>query len=69
MNIKDDLLTDAQVAEIIGYKRSTLIKNRCLGRNHPPFIKIGRYVLYPKKEVLNWLKSRPLNCEISQDEG
>lgn len=63
--LKEELLSESEVAEIIRYKPSTLKKNRCEGRNHPPFVKVGRKVFYPKKEVLNWLKSHELHRTIS----
>lgn len=58
--IKEDLMSEAEVASILGYKATTLRKNRCLGINHPPFIKIGGLVFYPRKEVMQWIKSFPL---------
>lgn len=43
----------------------TLRKNRSLGKDHPPFIRLSdRRVLYPKKEFERWLESRPLIREI-----
>lgn len=63
--LKEELLSENEVAEIIRYSPNTLKKNRCEGKNHPPFVKVGRKVLYPKTEVLNWLKARTLYEAIS----
>jgi len=60
-----DLLTEIEVAEIIHYSPKTLTKNRCHGKNHPPFIKIGKKVFYPKKELMVWMKSHELRKAIS----
>lgn len=61
---KDDFLTEEQVAEFLRWKKSTLTKNRSLGVQHPPYIKIGRTVLYPISNFKEWIKSQPLHQEI-----
>lgn len=58
--LKEELLSEAEAAEIIQYSPMTLRKNRCIGKNHPPFVKIGRKVLYPRKEIVAWLKSHEI---------
>jgi predicted DNA-binding transcriptional regulator AlpA len=65
LDLKDELLSEEEVAEIIRYSPGTLRKNRCNGKNHPPFVKVGRKVFYPRKEVMNWLKSHELHKAVS----
>lgn len=60
-----DFLTDSDIAEYLRLKVSTVKKNRSIGINHPPFIKIGGRILYPKKEFEHWIKSLELQREIS----
>jgi predicted DNA-binding transcriptional regulator AlpA len=53
------LLTDVQVAEIVGLAPATLRKMR-LASGGPPFRKIGSAVRYELHEVEAWIRSRPL---------
>lgn len=65
MTLQDDYYTDEEVAGFMGISKTSLNQRRCAGRNHPPYIKIGRKILYPKKEFANWLKSHPLKKAIA----
>lgn len=58
-------LSDDQVAEIMGIDKRTLANNRCLGKNHPPYIKIGGRVRYPEEAVIAWLNRFPLRRELA----
>lgn len=58
-------LSDDEVAAIMGIKRSTLQKNRSIGENHPPYIKLGGRVRYPEIEVIKWLEKKPLCRELA----
>jgi len=51
------LLTEAQVAEIIGRGVPTLQKDRVRGTG-PSFVKIGRLVRYRPSDVHAWLAER-----------
>lgn len=62
---KDEYLTEDQVADILLIKKSTLQKNRSLGRNHPPYKKIGARVFYPRKEFDRWFNDQRLHKEIA----
>lgn len=45
--------------------KSTLQGRRSNGEKHPPFIKIGQTVLYPKKQYYEWLKAHAIHTQIS----
>ncbi len=60
----DDYYCDEDVAGFLHWKKSTLVKNRCLGKNHPPFIRVGRTVLYPVKAFKEWMESMRIHKEI-----
>jgi len=54
------LLTEKQAAPYIGMSRSFLRQSRMNGRRHhrtpgPPFLKIGRKVLYLAEDLDTWL--------------
>lgn len=52
--IRPNLLTDDQVAEILGIKPHTLAVWRCKGIG-PKFIRIGRRVRYPEPGINEFL--------------
>lgn len=45
------------VSELMGWSLKTLANYRCEGVG-PPYIKVGRSVLYPKVEFYRWLKEK-----------
>jgi hypothetical protein len=57
MSIKEEYLSEDEIVEVLKIKKTTLAKNRCIGKGHPPFIKCGRAILYPKQEFKNWIKN------------
>lgn len=66
---KDDYFSEDEMADILRIKKSTLTKNRCNGEKHPPFIKFGRVILYPKKEVSEWFGGFTIKREIEHRAG
>lgn len=54
----NELLTDDQVAKLIGVSTQTLSIWRCKGRYNLPFVKIGRLVRYRRRDVDVWLELR-----------
>lgn len=62
----EEFYTEAEMAEMLRIRRATLIKNRCLGRAHPPFKKIGRQILYPKLEYAKWVQGIELKRAIGE---
>jgi Helix-turn-helix domain len=56
--IDDDAMLDAKAAErLIGLRKATLAKMRCVGGG-PPFVKAGRRVLYRRVDLITWLNAR-----------
>jgi hypothetical protein len=56
--IDDDAMLDAEAAErLIGLRKATLAKMRCIGGG-PPFVKAGRRVLYRRADIKAWLDAR-----------
>ena len=56
--IDDDVMLDAHAAErLIGLRKATLAKMRCMGGG-PVFVKAGRRVLYRRGDLLQWLSER-----------
>jgi hypothetical protein len=52
-----EFLTPNEVGELTRKPVASLAVDRCLRRDHPPFLKIGRKILYKKSDVLAWLES------------
>jgi phage pi2 protein 07 len=54
----DGYYSEEEVAAFLKKKKDSLAKDRYVGSNHPPYIKIGAMVCYPKDEFERWLRSR-----------
>jgi excisionase family DNA binding protein len=61
----DRLLSDREVARLIGCARSTLQKDRCSGTGIP-YITIGRQVRYRESDVAAYLAALPKRCSTSE---
>jgi predicted DNA-binding transcriptional regulator AlpA len=58
MTTDDDSSLDVQAAaRLIGLSVATLAKMRCVGGG-PPFLKLGRRVLYRRVDIKAWLDAR-----------
>ncbi len=55
---KDQLLTTAQAAELLGLSETTLSTWRSTRRADVPYLKIGGRVRYKRSEVEAWVKSQ-----------
>lgn len=53
-----DLLTDAQVAQMLDVSPKTLATWRSTGRYALPFLRIGARIRYRRQDVAAWLESR-----------
>ncbi len=53
-----DLLTDAQVAQLLDVSPKTLATWRSTGRYALPFLRIGARIRYRRQDVAAWLESR-----------
>jgi phage pi2 protein 07 len=54
----DGYYSEKEMADLLDLEKDSLAKNRSIGRNHPPYIKIGAMVCYPKDEFERWMRSR-----------
>ncbi len=52
---ENDLMTGDETAKLLRTTRQALAAQRCLRRDHPPYLKFGRRVLYSRDAVLAWL--------------
>lgn len=53
-----DLMTDAQVAQMLDVSTKTLATWRSTGRYALPFLRIGARIRYRRQDVAAWLESR-----------
>ena len=60
MSVK--LLTEKQVAEIIGKSVAWLQRDRWKGDSGLPFYKLGRSVRYAENDVLEWFRKTAKHC-------
>lgn len=59
-------LSEAQAAPRAGLAPSTFAKMRSRGEG-PPYLKVGRMVLYPVDELDAWIQSRVQRCSPTPD--
>lgn len=52
-----DFLTPPELAQWIRKPVASLAVDRCLRRDHPPYVKVGRKVLYRRADVVAWLEA------------
>jgi hypothetical protein len=48
--------------------KKVLAVERCLRRDHPPYFKIGRKILYRRADVLAWLEAHVVNPTTSKND-
>ena len=64
------LLTEGQVAELLGLKPQTLAAWRSTGRVEIPYVKIGKAVRYKPQDVVAYLQDNTcLSTGVSNTEG
>lgn len=61
---KPEYYSESEMADILRVEVKTLRSRRSRGTNHPPYVQIGRYVLYPKELVNKWLMTLPVTWEV-----
>lgn len=61
---REDFYTEDEMCKLLNYKQTTLRKNRCIRKNHPPFMKLGNQIIYPKREYLRWVHSKAVEREL-----
>ena len=52
-----DLMTTEEFAKLRRTTRGVLAVERCQRRDHPPYLKVSRKILYRKSDVLRWLEA------------
>jgi hypothetical protein len=64
--ITDEPIDAAAAAGLMGLAPSTLAKMRCFGGG-PPFLKLGRKVVYRRADLADWLNARRVanTCEAA----
>lgn len=55
-DLLNDLLTCRETATLLRTTPPCLATSRCLKRSTPPFIKVGRRILYRRSAVEKWLE-------------
>jgi hypothetical protein len=55
------LITPSELADFLRKTRGALAVERCQRRDTPPWIKIGRKILYRKEDVLAWLEAHSVS--------
>jgi predicted DNA-binding transcriptional regulator AlpA len=58
---KEDFMVPKELARLLRTTKQALATQRCLRREHPPYVKIGKRILYPRDAVLAWLDSHQVN--------
>jgi predicted DNA-binding transcriptional regulator AlpA len=56
-NLQHRRLRTPDAADYLGYAESTLEKKRLTG-DGPPFIRLGRVIVYDTRDLDNWLAGR-----------
>lgn len=51
-------LSEKEMASMIKVTDRSLKNRRCIGKNHPPFIKVGATILYPESLAHKWLMNK-----------
>lgn len=59
--ISHDYLRPEEVSELIRQPVKSMAVARCTRRDHPPYLKVGRKILYRRADVLAWLDAHIVN--------
>lgn len=54
--LMDEYLSEEEVCDFLGVKRNTMQARRSRGERHPPFVRFGTVVKYPRKEFHAWVE-------------
>jgi hypothetical protein len=61
MNIEHEYMKPKEVSELVRRPVESLAVDRCMRRDHPPYLKVGRKILYKRTDVLAWLDAHVVN--------
>lgn len=67
--IETDLMTSDETARMLRTTRQALAAQRCMRRDHPPYLKMGRKVLYSRAAVLEWLEAHRVDPHHYSESG
>jgi hypothetical protein len=56
--LMSDMISEEEMASLLKKKIETLRNDRYKGLNHPPYVKFGRTVFYPRHDFQLWLKEQ-----------
>jgi len=61
--LTQELLTREEAAELLGIRPQTLAAWKCLGRQGPPYVRVGmRAIRYRRSDLEAWLAARTVQC-------
>lgn len=60
-NFSFELLTPKEAAKFLRTTTASLATARCLRRGSPPFVKVGKRVLYRRADVERWIEACLVN--------
>ena len=63
MNVEHDYMKPKEVSELMRQPVESMAVARCARRDHPPYLKVGRRILYKRTDVLAWLESHAVNAK------
>ena len=58
VDTSDKKMTTREAAEYLGLAEATLVTWRSTRREHIPYLKLGRRVLYRQRDLDDWMASR-----------
>lgn len=65
-DVMNQYFKEDEMCRLLDIEMPTLQSRRSRGNDHPPYIKIGRQVLYPKDKYVAWLKAQPLKAQLNR---
>lgn len=69
-NENDEVMLTDEVAEFLRKPTAkSLAMDRYLRRDTPPYLKIGRRILYRRSDVLAWLEAHRVMPNVVQEEA
>lgn len=59
------LLTQAELADVLGYTRPTIDRMRQAGA---PTVRVSRQLLFPRDKLINWLRSGAWEARLTAEQ-
>lgn len=67
LNAQNDNLTPRAAAAYVGLAPATLAKIRCVSNDGPPFMRLGRKIVYARADLDAWLDARRASSTSDAD--